>query len=171
MLFRSETPMTPHSQWALDAGPSARGHQHAAIPLWRYLHRARLLVLLSAPLIYACLLPLLLLDLFVSIYQAVCFPIYSIPKVRRSQYLVFDRAKLHYLNAAERINCLYCSYANGLMAYCVEIAARTEQHWCPIKHAQELRAAHSRYARFLPHGDASAWREDGEAVRSNFRDL
>ena len=37
------------------------------------------------------------------------------------------------------INCIYRSYANGLCSYVTEVAARTEQHWCPIKHARRLR--------------------------------
>ena len=59
----------------------------------------------------------LLMDLFVTTYQAVCFPIYGIPKVRRSDYLVFDREDLPYLNAIEKFNCFYCSYGNGGAAY------------------------------------------------------
>ena len=72
-----------------------------------------MLVILSSPLIYACVLPFLLLDASVAIYQFVCFPIYGIPKVRRKDYLVFDRGRLAYLNTIEKIGCIYCSYANG----------------------------------------------------------
>lgn len=87
------------------------------------------------PAIYACVAPFLLLDLFVTIYQAVCFPIYQVPKVRRRDYLIFDRGRLAYLNAIEKVGCVYCSYANDLLAYIAEIAARTEQRFGPIKHA------------------------------------
>lgn len=128
-------------------------------------------VTLSCPLLYACLIPFLLLDLFVSVFHAVCFPIYGIPKVRRSDFVVFDRARLRYLNALERLNCIYCSYANGLAAYVAEIAARTEQHWCPIQHRREPRHKHSRYARFMPYGDARRYRENVEQVRNDFSDL
>ena len=62
--------------------------------LFRFLLRSRLLVILSAPVIYAGWIPFLLIDLFVTTYQAICFPIYRIPKVKRSDYLVFDRADL-----------------------------------------------------------------------------
>jgi hypothetical protein len=109
--------------------------------------------------------------LFVTAYQAFSFPIYGIPKVRRSDYVIFDRSKLCYLNALERLNCAYCSYANGLMAYVVEIAGRTEQHWCPVRHAQRVHHPHSRYSHFLPYGDARAYREHIEAVRNDFKDL
>ena len=40
-----------------------------------------------------------------------------------------------------------------------EIAARTEQYFCPIKHAHRLAQTHSRYGKFLPYGDARAYRE------------
>jgi hypothetical protein len=46
-------------------------------------------------------------------------------------------------------NCRYCSYANGLIAYVAEIAGRTEQHWCPIKHSQGIPIHHSRYDQFF----------------------
>ena len=43
-------------------------------------------------------------------------------------YLAFDRHRLTYLNFAEKLNCEYCAYANGILAYFTEIAARTEQY-------------------------------------------
>ena len=55
-------------------------------------------------------------------YQAICFPVYKIPKVRRRDYLVFDRHHLAYLNIIEKINCAYCSYANGAIAFMREVA-------------------------------------------------
>ena len=115
--------------------------------LW-YVSHARWAVALSSPLLYLCILPFVLLDAFASLYQSVCFPIYGIPKVVRKDYIVFDRAKLRYLNALERLNCLYCSYANGVAPYVAEIAARTEQHWCPIQHERVPKVPHSRYPRF-----------------------
>ena len=112
-----------------------RRHRELRTRLSTYLLNARPLVILTAPIIYAVIVPLVMLDLFVTIYQIVCFPVYRIPKVRRRDYLVFDRHHLAYLNALEKVNCAYCSYANGLIAYVREIAGRTEQYWCPIKHA------------------------------------
>jgi hypothetical protein len=138
---------------------------------WRHLRNTRLLVILSSPLIYACVLPFLLLDGAVAIYQFVCFPIYGIPKVRRKDYLVFDRGRLAYLNTIEKAGCVYCSYANGLLALITEIAARSEQYFCPIKHARPLVQAHSRYAKFLPYGDARAYRGQSEAVARAYKDL
>ena len=50
--------------------------------------------LITGPLIYGMVIPLLMLDACVSFYQWTCFPIYGITKVRRSDYLVFDRRHL-----------------------------------------------------------------------------
>ncbi|MBI2307674.1 MAG: hypothetical protein HYU78_10265 [Rhodocyclales bacterium] len=138
--------------------------------LLRFVLGARPLVALTAPLIYLGWIPFLLLDLFVSVYQAVCFPIYGIPKVRRANYLVFDRADLPYLNIIEKFNCFYCSYGNGVAAYFREIAARTEQYWCPIKHARRIRSAHARYPGFFEHGDAEAFRQGLERLRRQYAD-
>lgn len=99
-----------------------------------------------------------MLDLFVSTYQFICFPVYGIPKVRRSNYMVFDRYHLAYLNMLEKLNCSYCSYGNGVIAYAREIASRTEQYWCPIKHARRLIGAHPRYALFADYGSAEGFR-------------
>jgi len=136
-----------------------RRHRELRTRLSAYILNAHPLVILTAPVIYAMIVPFVLLDLFVTIYQAICFPVYRIPKVRRRDYLVFDRHHLAYLNAIEKLNCAYCSYANGLIAYVREIAARTEQHWCPIKHARRVIGAHSHYAAFEDYGDADAYRK------------
>ena len=113
-------------------------------------------------MIYALIIPLVILDLFVSLYHAVCFPIYKIEKIKRSDYFSFDRHHLAYLNVIEKINCAFCSYANGLIAYTREIASLTEAYWCPIKHAKRLNGSHPRYKDFLDYGDAEAY-----AVKTN----
>jgi len=136
--------------------------------LGRYLREARPLFILSAPIIYACIIPLLLLDLALALYQAVCFSVYGIPKARRGDYLVFDRGDLPYLNALEKLHCMYCSYANGLAAWFREVAARTEQFWCPIKHARRIRDAHARYPRFFEYGDAESYRKGLERLQQEF---
>lgn len=148
-----------------------RQHRQLKVGLATYILHSRFLVAATAPLIYLCFFPFLLLDFFLSIYQLVCFSVYDIPKVRRSDYILFDRGHLAYLNLLERLNCAYCSYANGLCAYVTEIAARTEQHWCPIKHAQRLRSPHSRYQRFFDYGDAQRYHSELERVRSDFVDI
>lgn len=142
-----------------------RRHREMQVSLAKYVLHARPLVALSAPVIYALIVPLALLDLFVTLFQAICFPIYGIAKVKRADYLVFDRHHLAYLNALEKLNCAYCSYANGLIAYAREIAARTEEYWCPIKHARRAIGTHARYAGFEDYGDAEAFRRDLAAHR------
>ncbi len=139
--------------------------------LLRYLLRSRALVILTAPVIYIGWVPFALMDLFVTLYQWICFPVYRIPRVRRSDYVVFDRADLPYLNLIEKFNCLYCSYGNGVAAYTREVAARTEQYWCPIKHARHIRAAHDRYPRFFDHGDAEAYRQGLNRLRRQYGDV
>jgi len=139
--------------------------------VWRYLKEAPLAFILTAPFIYMLIVPAIILDIFVAIYQTINFPIYKIPKVKRSDYIVFDRGYLAYLNTIEKINCLYCSYFNGLMAYVSEVAARTEQYWCPIKHAKKIAYRHSRYNHFLSYGDAKAFREELEKLREELQNL
>ena len=140
------------------AGEFLRQQRRYKVGLFRYLRRTRLLVALTSPVIYLGWIPFLLMDLFVTLYQAICFPVYRIPKVRRADYLVFDRERLPYLNLLERFNCFYCAYGNGIAAYTREVAARTEQYWCPIKHARRVRQAHERYPLFFDHGDAEGYR-------------
>ena len=135
--------------------------------LVRYLLEAQLLNILTAPVIYLGFLPLVLLDLFFLTYLAICFPIYGIPKVNRADYFVFDREDLPYLNIIEKFNCFYCAYANGLAGFAREIAARTEQYWCPIKHARRICAAHERYPRFFEFGDAVSYSKGLERLRKD----
>jgi hypothetical protein len=148
-----------------------REHKKLKTSLFKYVLHSRFFAIVTAPFIYVCIVPFALLDLFVSTYQAICFPVYGIPKARRRDYMAIDRNKLRYLNALEGLNCMYCSYANGLLAYVVEIAGRTEQHWCPIRHARRIQHAHDRYSHFLPYGDAVAYRQKIEKVREDFKDL
>lgn len=121
---------------------------------------------LTGPIIYGMLVPILLLDLCVSLYQLTCFPIYGIATVRRADYIVIDRHHLGYLNAFERFHCVYCGYANGLLAYAIEIVARTEQYFCPIKHARKVLGSHARYARFIEYGDAADYHARLETFRA-----
>ncbi len=135
------------------------------IGLVEYLRRAELRNIVTAPVIYGMVVPLLLVDLAVTLYQTLCFPLYRIEKVRRRDFMAFDRRHLAYLNAIEKFHCSYCSYANGLAAYVREIIARTEQYWCPIRHARRLLQAHSHYGQFVDYGDAEAYRKELNALR------
>ncbi|MBI4968314.1 MAG: hypothetical protein HZC25_09370 [Rhodospirillales bacterium] len=128
-----------------------------------FLARSPLLFYLTAPAIYALLVPIALLDLALVLYQRVCFPIYGLARVPRADFIAWDRHELVYLNAIERLNCLYCGYATGVIAYAREVGGRTEDYWCPIKHADPLHPPHSRYHGFLDYGDAAGFRhrQDG----------
>jgi hypothetical protein len=136
-----------------------RAHRELRTGLGRYILNAGILSIVTAPVIYSLIAPLLLLDLFVTVYQWICFPVYGIEQVRRRDFLIFDRFQLQYLNLLEKINCAYCSYANGLLGYAREIAGRTEKHWCPIKHARRVIGAHAEYNTFDEFGDAAAFRQ------------
>jgi hypothetical protein len=131
-----------------------------------FLRESSLLNLLTTPIIYSLALPLLLLDLWVTAYQWTCFPIYRIARVKRRTHFVIDRHKLAYLNTIEKVHCLYCSYANGLITYVREITARTEQYWCPIKHSRPIAAPHAHYQLFFDYGDAAGYRKGLSGIRT-----
>ncbi|NEW59736.1 hypothetical protein GSY74_00430, partial [Sulfurovum sp. bin170] len=105
----------------------------------RYLSSFPVLAIFTIPFIWSMIVPIAIIDLLITIYQWVCFPIYKIPKIKRSDYVVIGRYRLFYLDKVEKINCWYCEYFNGVIAYVREISARTEQFWCPIKHSKALR--------------------------------
>lgn len=146
-----------------------RQHLKYRAGLISYFFSSRLLVVLVSPVIYSMIIPLLLVDLFFTVYQQVCFPIYKIDTVKRADFLIFDRKQLSYLNLIEKLNCIYCSYGNGVLAYAVEIAARTEQYWCPIKHARKINHAHGHYQHFVDYGDAEAYAKNLDTLRSKLR--
>ncbi len=119
-------------------GSIRAAHENLKRGLLRWIVTDRPQNLITGPVIYSLIVPLAVLDLCVTLYQAVCFPVYKVARVRRSDYIVFDRQRLGYLNGFEKFHCSYCAYATGLLAYTVEIAARTEQYFCPIKHAHRM---------------------------------
>jgi len=146
-------------------------HKEQAKKILKYFADASLKNIISLPFIWLCIVPLILMDISISLYQYTCFPLYNIPKVNRQDYIIFDHQYLNYLNVIEKINCAYCSYANGLIAYVGEIAARTEQFWCPIKHAGRIKNLHSRYQKFIDYGDAKTYQAELNNIRHNFNDL
>jgi hypothetical protein len=135
------------------------------VALWRYVAGGDVRTLLSAPFVYSIVVPMAIVDVWVSAYQAFCFRLWRIPRVPRRPYLVFDRQHLPYLNGLERLNCVFCGYANGVIAFVREVAARTEQYWCPIHHRRAVPDPHSRYPFFVAYGDADAYRHDLPALR------
>ena len=148
-----------------------RHHKTLMTHIPAYILQARLRNILTVPFVWACFPPALFMDVMLSIFQAICFPIYKIPKVKRSDYIVIDRHSLAYLNIIEKVNCVYCGYFNGLIAYVQEIAARTEQYWCPIKHARRVANIHSRYKKYLEYGDGEGYKKEFHEIRRDFEDL
>lgn len=146
-----------------------RRQKQFKVGLGAFLRKTRLLTLLTAPFIYGVIVPLVLLDLVASVYQFVCFPVYGIGKVRRKDYIFLDRGSLAYLNTLQKLNCAYCGYGNGVLAFVTEIAARTEQYWCPIKHASRVAGVHGRYAAFLDFGDAEGFQQGQQDLRDKLR--
>ncbi len=140
-------------------------HRKLKTNFFRWLVTNRPQNLITGPIIYGMVVPMVMMDFFVSFYQWVCFPIYGITKVRRSDYFVFDRRHLSYLNFIEAFHCTYCEYGNGLMSYMAEILARTEEYFCPIKHAHKILGTHSHYNRFLNYGDAIDYEKKLEEYR------
>lgn len=144
-------------------------HRRLRQGVGRFLGRSSFATVATAPLIYSLIIPVVLIDAWASLYQSVCFRAYRMPRVPRAQYVVFDRGKLAYLNGVEAVNCAFCEYANGVIAYVREIASRTEQYWCPIKHALRVTDPHERYVGFLEYGDAQGYRARLEAFRQALR--
>ena len=167
-IKREPSVVTPNSilDWAI-----AELHKKFSGSLFLYVIRSSLLTALSAPVIYAMIIPGLIFDASIWIYQTVCFPVYKIPKVKRKDHIVLDRHYLKYLNFMEKLNCDYCSYFNGLMSYATEVAARTEQYWCPIKHASGKTRRHSRYHTFFDYGDAESYRARLAELRKKYDDV
>ena len=125
--------------------------------------------LLTMPLIYGMALPLFILDISVSCYQLGCFTAWGIARVKRSEYVVIDRHRLGYLNPVQKLNCVFCGYGNGVIAYAREVTARTEQYWCPIKHALKVKGSHERYAAFQAYGDAEGYVASSGAYRERLK--
>jgi hypothetical protein len=140
-------------------------HRRLKQNFFRWLVTNRPQNLITGPIIYSMIIPLLVTDVFVSFYQMTCFPIYGIKKVRRADYIIFDRQQLHYLNFIEKFHCTYCAYGSGMISYVSEIIARTEQYFCPIKHARKILGTHKRYAQFLEYGVAENYQTKLEAYR------
>jgi len=145
--------------------------RHQRTGLLNYIFATHLGHLLTAPITYSVFIPLVMLDIMSTFYQQVCFRIYGIPLVIRSKYIIIDRQHLAYLNIIEKINCVYCGYSNGLIEYVREISAKTEQYWCPIKHAQRSPDPHKQVNNFIDYGDAENYKSRLREIREEIRNL
>lgn len=123
-------------------------------------HKDRLIYhILVMPFIYSLIIPVFILDIWVEIYHRICFVAYDIPYVKRSKYIKIDRHKLSYLAYYEKLNCMYCGYANGVLHYTSVIAGETEKYWCGIKHQNDGEfVAPMHHDEFIDYGDEEAYR-------------
>jgi hypothetical protein len=135
--------------------------------LKEYFKEIPFLHLITSPIIYAMIFPAIILDISLFLFQQTIFRLYKFKLIKRSDYIVYDRHLLNYLNPIEKLNCIYCSYFNGLSAYTQEIAAQTELYFCPIKHAKRISNRHSKYKHFLNYGDADNYQEKLQKIRDS----
>lgn len=91
---------------------------------------------IAVPIIFSLIIPLIIMDICAEIYHRICFYLYGIDTVKRKNYIQIDRHKLSYLNFRQKIYCVFCGYANGVVNYWVKIGGETEKYWCGIKHKQ-----------------------------------
>ncbi|MEK6555936.1 MAG: hypothetical protein AABZ31_11890 [Bdellovibrionota bacterium] len=145
-------------------------HKALRKSIYRFLTEAPLMYYLVVPIIYSMIIPIVIMDIFVSFYQMTCFPVYGIRKVSRRDYIAIDRHRLNYLNWIQKINCDYCGYFNGVIAYVREVASRTEQYFCPIRHALLIKGVHPRHAAFAAYGDASNYQEKLKILKDKLRE-
>jgi len=83
------------------------------------------------------------------------------PYVKRGNYIkIMDRFNLPYLNTFEKVYCAYCGYANGVMHYWTEIAAKTESYWCGIKHEKTPQfISPQHHENFIEYGDKEEFKQ------------
>ena len=143
-----DSPITPEQ--------SAK-HKQMRSKLLPYFLNLPLRVHLTSPFVYGMVIPFAILDLSVIVFQAICFWAWKIPKIRRRDHVVLDRHHLAYLNGIEKLNCIFCGYANGVINFTRQVAGRTEEYWCPIKHAARIHDAHAKYREFVAFGDVQVW--------------
>ena len=144
-----------------------RRHREIRLRFWAFVRRTRPMTVVTAPVIYSLIVPFALLHLMVWLYQTICFPVYGIAKVRQRDYIRIDRHHLAYLNGVQKVNCVYCGYCNGVVAWVREVASRTEAFWCPIKHASRVEGTHPRYAGFMEFGDGERFQSGYALARAN----
>ncbi len=109
---------------------------------------------ISIPFIWGMFIFFVIFDIALEIYHQICFRLYKLPLVDRSNYIKIDRHKLNYLSFMDKIRCMYCGYANGVLAYAVKITGDTEKYWCAIKHERDDNFAEPAHQKdFVEFGD------------------
>ncbi|MEO8582099.1 MAG: hypothetical protein ABI425_06030 [Patescibacteria group bacterium] len=89
--------------------------------------------------IYFMIIPLVFLDICTTLYQLIYFSALGIPKISKRQFIVMERWDLNKLNFWQKINCVYCEYANGLLAWAKAVGNQTEIYSCAIRHQHALK--------------------------------
>lgn len=114
---------------------------------------------IAVPFVYVLIILMVVFDIFLELYHQICFRLYDVKLVKRSEYIKIDRHKLKYLNWFEKINCVYCGYANGFFQYGSQIAAETEKYWCGIKHAKDKNfKPPEHHDKFMEYGDEKVYK-------------
>jgi len=67
------------------------------------------------------------------------FTTMEIPKISKKQFVVMERWDLSKLTFWQKINCVYCEYANGILAFAKAVGNQTEIYSCAIKHRHALK--------------------------------
>lgn len=149
---------------------SLEAHRLLRVAVLPWLLSSKVRHIISVPFIYGMIIPIAFIDITITLYQHICFRLFNIARVDRSKYVVMDRNQLPYLNAIEKFNCLYCGYGNGVISYTREVIARTEQYWCPIKHARKVVGTHRRYRNFVAYGDGENYGTQLIKLRDELRE-
>lgn len=89
--------------------------------------------------IYLMIIPLFILDVSASLYQFIYFGVMGIPKVKKSEYIRMERWDLSKLTFMQKVNCVYCEYANGVLSFAKAVGNQTEIFSCAIKHSHALK--------------------------------
>ncbi len=131
-------------------------------------HRA-LRHVLTAPFIFGAVIPIIIMDIYIEVYHRICFPFYRIPYVKRKHYIKVDRHKLSYLRVGQKINCVYCGYANGVINYWRAIVGETEKYFCSIKHQQDDKFIPPEHHQdFLEYTDKESFEREFASKRTPF---
>jgi len=108
------------------------------------------------PMILIGLPVFVLINLYIQIYQNICFPAYGIQRVKQGEYLIFNESQL---SGLDLIECICYFYAVGMLRFSLEVTSRTESFWCPIKHLRRLTIEyHDKYSKFADYGDEEAFK-------------
>lgn len=138
--------------------------------IFKYLLGSEIRHIISIPFIYMMIIPAVILDIFLFVFQQTCFRLYGIPLVKRKEFLSTERKHLDYLNWIEKINCLYCSYVNWMFSYAVEVWGRTEKYWCPIKHAKKNNTFHNWQDHFADYWDGEGFKKAFNSNKEYFEE-